>query len=196
MKGSLKFIRRKTLFVAALLSLFMLVAPNLSATVMKYLGVADLVEASDVVVVAKVQKKEFTTDKNGDLVTNVTVVPSRTLLGEEAKTLTFQQWGGETELKQSKVPGDARFEVGEEAVLFLRKADMEPGLFLTALGQSKYQISRGDGGATATRELDDISFLRDGGGPTKIEHLPSEVVKLDTLLSQIETVAKAKKEAK
>lgn len=196
MKGSLKFMWRKTFLVTALLSVFMLVTTNLSATVMKYLGVADLVEASDLVVVAKVQKKEFITDRNGDLVTNVTVVPSKTLVGEEAKTLTFQQWGGETELKQSKVPGDARFEVGEEAVLFLRKANLEPGLFLTALGQSKYRIQRGKGGATATRELDDISFLRDGAGPTQIEHLPSEVVKLDTLLEQIETIAKAKKEAK
>jgi len=180
--------------IGALTALIVLCAAlSAQATVMKYLELAELVQISDVIVVGTVAKKIVSEDKNGQLVTDVTVSSSQTLMGGDQKSFTFQQWGGETAEKRSAIPGDARFVVGEEVVVFLRRADQAPGLFLSALGQSKFQIKRTDTSVIATREIHDISFLRDGDGPTQIEHKPDESGNFEYLLIELESLIAAKK---
>lgn len=181
----------------ALLVFLLFVASFAHATVMKYVGLPELVEMSDVIVHGHVTAKNtFVDAKTGHLLTNVTVTPARVFHGPEKVSFTFQQWGGQTDEKRSGIPGDARFEDGEEVILFLRKADLEPGLFLTALGQSKFKIIRSEDGATAYRELHDISFLKDGDGPTQIEHLEDEKRNAVYLMKELEALVSAVKGSK
>lgn len=188
------FVTQRLWSIGAVAALFVLcISFSAQATVMRYVDLAELVQISDVIVVGTVSEKITLEEKDGKLVTDVTIAPTQTLLGGEQKTLTFRQWGGETAEKRSAIPGDARFEVGEEVIVFLRRADKAPGLFLSALGQSKFQVIRTDKSTIATRELHDISFLRDGDGPTKIEHKPDESGNFEYLLIELESLIAAKK---
>lgn len=178
----------------AIFVVLLFVASFAHATVMKYVGLPELVEMSDVIVHGHVTAKNtFVDAKTGHLLTNVTVAPTRVFHGPEESKFTFQQWGGQTDEKRAGIPGDARFEQGEEVIIFLRKADMAPGLFLSALGQSKFKIIRNDKGATAFRELHDISFLKDGDGPTQIEHLEDEKRNAIYLMTELEALVSAVK---
>ncbi len=135
---------------------------NASATVMRYADMSRLIEISDVIVHGKiVEQKSFFDQERGHILTNTTVEVKHAFFGEVSQTVRFQQWGGTYEDKISYIPGDARFEPGEEVVLFLRYG--HPGddrLYLSALSQAKYTVHRNQSGdALISRDLSDLSFV-------------------------------------
>lgn len=168
-----------------------------SATVMRYADIPSLIDISDVIVQGTVVNETFLTEPDtGHTVTRTEIKVSRTFLGPAKEKLVFQQWGGIAEGKTSGVPGDARFEKGEEVILFLHSADKAPGLFLSALGQSKYKILRDANGVHVWRTLDDMSFLAEGTAPTRLEHRPDEKLGYDSFVAELEATIAAVKETK
>jgi hypothetical protein len=179
-------------FAALLVTLFITLTTSASATVMKFADLAMLVDISDVIVQGKVVKETFLKEKDsGDIVTHTEIEVSRTFLGKTQKKIVFQQWGGIMDGKTSGVPGDARFEVGEEVVLFLHTAKKEPGLFLSALGQSKYRVIRDGKTVNVWRSLADMSFLVEGVAPTKLEAKKDERLGYDSFTAELESLIAA-----
>jgi len=165
-----------------------------SATVMRFADLIMLVEISDTIVQGKVVKETFLKEKDsGDVVTRTEIEVSRTFLGKTQKTIVFQQWGGIMDGRTSGVPGDARFEIGEEVVLFLHTAKKEPGLFLSALGQSKYRVIRDGKNVNVWRNLDDMAFLVEGVMPTKLQAKEDERLGYDSFVAELESLIAAVK---
>lgn len=168
-----------------------------SATVMRYADIPTLVDISNVIVQGKVVSETFLTEPDtGHTVTRTELQVTRTFFGPAQEKIVFQQWGGIKDGKTSGVPGDARFEKGEEVILFLHTATKAPGLFLSAMGQSKYKVVRNDQGTQVWRSLDDMSFLAEGTAPTKLEHRPDEKLGYDSFVAELEATIAAVKEAK
>lgn len=88
-----------------------------------------------------------------------TFTVSSNLKGDAGRTVVVRQLKG--------IPGDARFRVGEEAVLFLRSGS-GPHLgvfFILGLGQGKFEVTRPTGRpALAERDFSELSFVAKGGG--------------------------------
>ncbi len=163
-----------------------------SATVMRFADLVMLVEISDTIVQGKVVKETFLKEQGSDdVVTRTEIEVSRTFLGKTQKKIIFQQWGGIMDGKTSGVPGDARFEVGEEVVLFLHTAKKEPGLFLSAMGQSKYRVIREGKNVNVFRSLADMSFLVEGVAPTKLEAKKDETLGYDSFTAELESLIAA-----
>lgn len=163
-----------------------------SATVMRFADLVMLVEISDTIVQGKVVKETFLKEQGSDdVVTRTEIEVSRTFLGKTQKKIVFQQWGGIMDGKTSGVPGDARFEVGEEVVLFLHSAKKEPGLFLSAMGQSKYRVIREGKNVNVFRSLADMSFLVEGTAPTKLEAKKDETLGYDSFTAELESLIAA-----
>lgn len=178
--------------VTLLVSVSLMFASTAHATVMKYADLTMLVEISDVIVQGTVVKETFL-QEDGHTVTRTEIKVSRTFLGEPLKTRVFQQWGGVADEKTSGVPGDARFEIGEEVILFMHTAPKSPGLFLSALGQSKYKVLKEKGGPQVWRKLDDLAFLEEGSAPTRVSARPDEKLGYDSFVAELEALIAAMK---
>ncbi len=183
-------------FAALLVTVFLTITSSASATVMKFADLAMLVDISDVIVQGKVVRETFLKEKGtGDTVTRTEIEVSRTFFGKTQKTIVFQQWGGIEDGKTSGIAGDARFEVGEEVVLFLHTAKKDPGLFLSAMGQSKYKVIRTEKSVNVWRSLADMSFLVEGVAPTKLEAKKDETLGYDSFTAELESLIAAIKGA-
>ncbi len=106
---------------------------------MHYLDVEALTEISDVVVRGVVVDSRVFVGNHDRITTEWTVRVEETLAGEAHDEVRFRQWAGELDGVVEHVPGDARVRLGEHAVFFL-VGDTPDGLFLAALGQSKFAI--------------------------------------------------------
>ncbi|PIW01770.1 MAG: hypothetical protein COW42_03875 [Deltaproteobacteria bacterium CG17_big_fil_post_rev_8_21_14_2_50_63_7] len=139
-----------------------LLATSASATTARELSMAELVEASDLVVVAEVLSLNSYRAEDGIIYTDTTVQIDEVLVGEVAtKQVVIRQWGGTVGEATLVIPGDAHLHKGEQVVLFL--ADREPQngvLFLTGLSQSKYEVvgSTTDGDTMLVQNLEGLVF--------------------------------------
>ena len=80
--------------------------------------------------------------------------------------------------------------------MFLHTAPKAPGLFLSALGQSKYRVVRTGKTLNVQRELNDISFLVEGTAPTRMQARPDETVGYDSFVAELEALVAAMKGGK
>ena len=158
-----------------------------SATVMVYADLARLVEISDVVVQGQVVgQRTYHAEGDGTLVTDTTVRVERRFMGEVGQTVTFQQWGGELKEKAAWVPGDARFEPDEEVIVFLRRGpDHQPGLYLSAMGLSKYRVLGSGPDAVVVRHMDDLAVV---GADGQITHRDDEKSGYASFTAELETL--------
>lgn len=172
---------------AAILSVGLFVS-TASATVMKYAGLERLIEISDVIIYGKVvDQKTYLDQSQNRVVTDTTFAVDKTFWGEVDKKVTIQQWGGTYKGKTHVVPGDARFEMGEETVVFLHRGDGI--LALSALGQSKYSVEQTKDGKLVYRDLNDIAFLvQQNDGQKKVKHLPSETRSFDDFVAELNSL--------
>lgn len=100
-------------------------------------------EQSDRVVLVQVvsQKLEETPGAAIPLKTITTVVVGQDLRGSGPSQLTVVQLGGKRGLESMQVPGDAKFNVGETAVLFLRCRVAVDRCHLVAMAAGKLDVA-------------------------------------------------------
>jgi hypothetical protein len=130
--------------VAALVSaaIVLAVAAAASASIAVYQSNKDLALKSDEVVVGEVKARSSIVDEKTRTPYTLTTVAVKEWVkgGAGEKEITVRQMGGKVDDKVMVVTGDARMEVGDEVVLFLRKGD---GVrFLYAMAQAKFAIIR------------------------------------------------------
>jgi hypothetical protein len=146
-----------------------------TATVMRYLSLAEHIELSDLVVRARIGQARTFVGENDLPFTDTELEVLEVFKGEVPKDgrLFVRQMKGEVDGLYRAVPGDAQFLPSEEVVLFLR-AEEGGVAYLTALGQSKYRVDRpigtlpgpGDEGVVVVRDLSDVTFYLGGGTPS------------------------------
>ncbi len=173
--------------IATLLSVGLFVS-SASATVMKYTGVDRLIEISDVIIHAEVVEQKTYFDKEQDrVVTDTTFGVNRAFYGKVGEKVTIQQWGGTHNGQTHFIPGDARFEVGEEVIVFLHKG--KDVVALSALGQAKYSVEKTDEGRLVSRDLSDITFMIERpDGQKKLAHIPGETRSFDSFVAELESL--------
>ncbi len=142
--------------LALLLGLFSLSA---TAAVLVYRPLDDLVRNADAVVHATVlSSKSFQAEEEGRIYTRHTLLVSEYLKGEGAKEVTVVTLGGELEEIGQIVPGEARFKVGEEVVLCLRKATGTDFVVLN-MTQGKFRVEKKADGPTLVQDTKGALFL-------------------------------------
>lgn len=160
------------------------------ATTVLYLDLAKLIEASDVIVRGTIDSSEFKFDnERGNVMTHYTVTVNETYYGKTDKTLKFTQWGGMWKGMASRIPGDAKFDKGEDTILFLNES--KGTLYLTALGQSKYSVKKVKGKTLVTRNLSDIGFFVEGDKVPEILGKEAETVELDSFIPELQSLIAA-----
>ncbi len=139
------------------------VSASASATSAILVSEVEQAALSDAVVVATVTEQVVSRHAEwGRAVTRSTVSVEQVLLGDAPASLTINQLGGELDGELLYIPGDARLEVGQRLVLFLKSDQGE--WYLTAMEQSSYDIVPTIDGDTLERELSSGLFVRDDKG--------------------------------
>jgi hypothetical protein len=128
------------------------------ATIVVEQSRAQLVASADLIVRATVVGQQSTWSEDGtQIVTLTRLRVARYLKGQGAGELTLRQFGGRIGTLASRVAGDARFEPGQDVVLFLRQG--AGVVYLTALAQSAYFVVPSATGASFVhRDLTDTTF--------------------------------------
>ena len=145
---------KRTLWGAAGLSLALAclaVVPQANATTMIYRSIEELAQRSALVVEGTITGSETYAGDEGRITTRWTVKVARTLRGQPAAEVRFEQWAGTLGDITTQIPGDARFTQGERVVLFLR-GDSPEKMYLTAMGQAKFTIHGGNQPAKLLRK--------------------------------------------
>ncbi len=168
------------------LGLFMSTA---SATVMKYVGLEQLIHISDIIVQAKVVDQHTYFDKaQKRIVTDTTFSVERSFWGGVKDKVTIQQWGGTYKGRTLIIPGDAHFSKGEEAIVFLSKSPS--GLVtLSAMSQSKFKLVKTGSNTLVSRDLSDVAFMIAGkDGKQKVTHLPGETRSYASFVAELQSL--------
>ena len=175
--------RAAAIAVAGLLVLW---ASAAAATVVIYMDLATLVERSDVIVRVQVEEQRSYLDREqGRVVTDTTLAVEERFFGASPAKVVVQQWGGElADGRREQIAGDARFEPGEEAIVFLKRdRDGRKLFYLTALSQAKFRISQEGGRRYVQRDLSDLAFmLSDGKKVVEIDEVARPVVSFEAEL--------------
>lgn len=140
---------------------------------------AELAAGSDQVVRARVvAQRAARSERSGRPLTVSALRVLETYRGTLSGDFEIEQLGGALEGTRFQVPGDARLEIGEEVVLFLRCTG-KPRCRILGLGLGKYAVRRdADGRLVAVR---DARGLRDPSGTP----LPVDAVALETLAREL-----------
>jgi hypothetical protein len=130
--------RRLAVLFALLAGLFGSAA---HASVMVALDLADLVDQSDYIVVARPEQQSSRFSR-GLIVTDVNLRVITALKGASAPgaTLVATHLGGEIDDLALDVPGSARFISGQSAIVFLRRAPGKPDLNVVGMSQGVMPI--------------------------------------------------------
>ncbi|MGI5862889.1 MAG: hypothetical protein ACOX6T_12630 [Myxococcales bacterium] len=167
--------------MSRLLPLLLLAALPLSAqaTTVRPATRAELAARADQVVRARVvSQRAARSERSGRPLTVSALKALETYRGTLTGDFEIEQLGGALEGARTLVPGDARLEVGEEVVLFLRCTG-KPRCRILGLGLGKYAVRRDAQGRTVA--VRDAQGLRDRSGAP----LQADVVPLETLAREL-----------
>jgi hypothetical protein len=124
-----------------------------SAATMRYLDIPAMTLASDLVVRGHVlDSSVFVDEAYGRISTRWSIAVETGYKGGGEGIVSFVQWGGELDGIVEYIPGDARFELGEEVIVFLRQGE-DNALHLTALSQSKITVVSDTPGNTVANAI-------------------------------------------
>lgn len=164
-----------------------------TATMMRYADVDRLVDISDVIVHATVTDRQTVIDDERRPWTETTVDVHHSFRGPETDELVFHQWGADDGPRTGRIAGDPRLDVGQKAVLFLRRDTARDGLSLAALAQSVFYVERQDERRLVRRDLSDLALVAPGDEDTAVvryDEPPHEwsifVAVLESLIAQRE----------
>ncbi len=135
----------------------MLLAPGALATQVIGLDVEGLTRGSDAIVVGKVVRSHsrWTSDQRL-IVTEVEVEIAESLKGAAGKSVVILQPGGVVGEIGQRVSGLARFQLGDEVLVFLERQGRRTFL-VTGLAQGKFRIERSSDGQEAYAVPDDVA---------------------------------------
>jgi hypothetical protein len=177
---------RRSLLLGVLLAL-----PAL-ATVVMSVTIEELVTRTPVIVHGTVHRSEANWDReHRSIWTWTEIVVREPLKGAAKTTVLVKQPGGVVGGLGQSVSGAARFEPGEEVVLFLEPAVDEPGAFvLMGLSFGKVTLESVPGAKVARRNLKGLALARPGragivGPVSELETLGTA----DAFLARIRKVA-------
>ncbi|AWV90483.1 hypothetical protein DN745_14555 [Bradymonas sediminis] len=162
---------KRSLLALSMLSLVFsisLIASTASATVMKYVGLEELIEISDIIVEGSVaEQKVYFDEAQGRVVTDTTFKVKRNFMGKADDTVTIQQWKGTHKGITSQIPGDPKFEKGESVIVFLHRG-ADGVVALSAMAQSKFSLFPSAQGKLVSRNFSDLSILLDDAALKKL----------------------------
>lgn len=184
-----------------------------SAATMRYADIPALTMASDVVVRGTVvDSSVFVDEAWGRVSTRWTIAVTTGYKGNADGVVSFVQWGGALDGTVDYVPGDARFELGEEVIVFLRVGE-DNALHLTALSQAKISVLSDQPGNTVSsaipvadavmqplqviapgaagvRDLRDVAFYHEtGDGQADVISIPFEMQSITAIEAAIRLAA-------
>ena len=136
----------RALFFAAVIAISI---PLHASTVLK-MTVTELVAHSDRVVIGSVIETTVF-EKEGRILTSVTVAVEETLVGEHSPTVEIVHYGGRYHDRVTYVPGMPTFTKGEHVLLFLEKpklAETAQHFVVTGMSQGKFWIVDAPDGKT------------------------------------------------
>lgn len=164
-----------------LLGLMALVALPTYGTTLLRADVARLAVHSSRVVRGTVVRVKAHWAGEGHIVTDVTVKVAETLAGKSSSTVVIRQPGGTVGDIAQTVGGEARFEEGEQVVVFIQRRG--PTRFrLTGMAQGKFRVEKTADGLVAVPSPTKGAVLIDPGThrPTAARMRPVSLEKLRT----------------
>lgn len=131
--------------------------------------------------------------RTGSILTYVDFEVAETLKGEHSQTVRLRISGGTVGGVSQEVVGGARFEVGQEAVVFLEPAKDEPRTWLVrSLGAGKVDFQRSARGELrATRQLEGLSFVRKNSSAA-IPPQPGDLGLAEAFLAHLRSLVSAR----
>ena len=176
-------------FLLVLSALFV-ASPTLHATTVFERPVEELARRATLVVRGVVAGSKSSWGDAEELpATRTTLRVTKVLKGEAGETVVVRQAAGRGKGVALAIPGDARFAVGEEVVVFLERHPAGDGSWvLTSMAAAKFQVRHGTKGDLAVRDLDGLSFARPGqDGLVRVDEMarPPATLPLSDLLSRI-----------
>ncbi len=134
------------------------------ATIVVDRTVPELAAHADLVVRGKVTAQKVQWDEQHQLIVTRTYIErTESLKGDAPANFVVRQVGGQLDGLMLNVQGLARFEIGEEVVLFLEKHPKAPGEFvLESMAASKFSLVPTKGGLMAERTLAGLTLAQRG----------------------------------
>ena len=160
------------------------------ATTMVLLTTEDMALKADDIVRAKVVSMVSKKSADGaKIYTYTTLKPLEWIKngGEKPDKIVIRQLGGAVDGVTQKIPGDARFTPGEEALVFLRHKSVKKHdgfYFLLGMAQTKFKIvATPDNIKMLKRDMGNISFVaKPGAKPDASKTARSNVIKKPMIL--------------
>jgi hypothetical protein len=184
-----------------LLSLIALAAPGVArATVIVPQTVEEMALASSAVVRAKVLQRQSAWDKEHRRIhthTELQVLETVHSTAAVPASLVVRTMGGEVGEIGMRVSGVARFEVGEEVLVFLTPDPLDAGEFqVVGMSQGKYRIDRSGPIPMAVASVEGLAFARrDVAGKLQVAEDGAEKggqVALASLVGRVKTAVAPK----
>lgn len=146
-------------------------ASSAQAATVLALTLEELAERSDRVVRARVVSQTNELDSENDLVFRITTLEIlEDLRGEGPARVEVRQLGGEASGRGLWIEGDARFEPGEEVVVFLSAHEANvTRVHLVGLSLGKFGVRRLGEEATVVRHVEGLTLVRPDGERKPIE---------------------------
>lgn len=165
-------------------------APARGTTVLD-LPLPAMAQRAQLVVRGSVTAQKVEWDVNGKIVTRTFVRVARTLKGAAPRDVVVRQPGGELDGMKMAVSGTARFEVGEDVVLFLEASEPVAGEYvLLTMGGGKFAVKKSSQGTVLERSTTGLTFARKGAdgllAPSGEGPSTAPQVKYDEFLRQVQ----------
>jgi hypothetical protein len=175
---------RSLTLVAFSLGLLLSAQAPATATSVVRLDVDQLSDKAEVIIHGRCVRKQARKDRQGDIVTDLTLEVFDGLKGDLGRTFEFTVYGGVLPERGSAIAGAPTFKTGEELLVFLGPVNARGLRMVIGLAQGKYTIRRERGKTLAFRNLQGLRLVDSETGE---EHdpEPEQGVPFDELLARI-----------
>jgi opacity protein-like surface antigen len=149
--------KRAVLFSVLAAVLFSVAA---AATTVVYVPMRKSIQMSDLVLVGHVLSLDAAYNKDGDIVTRVTLLVEEGLKGGAGpgEIVTFDAWGGSLDGVHIETVGEAKYKMGDKVLVQLE--DVDGALHTLGLSFGKWDIVRDEKNETwAVRSLFDLNMV-------------------------------------
>jgi hypothetical protein len=133
------------------------------ATIVKRLTVAEMARRADVVVQGTVVRQSASWNAERTRIYTVTelrVVEALKGTATAGATISIRQLGGTLDGIVQSIAGNARFDVGEEVVVFLDQDEALPLHYVIGMAQGKFSVRRTGPAVQAAQDTSDLAFVR------------------------------------
>jgi hypothetical protein len=163
--------------------------PRAEATLLVSRSLEQQIRAADRILKGRVlRQRAFIYEGNGHIYTDVHLAVSEALKGHAPPVLVIRQLGGVVGERETRIAGSARFQVGEEVVVFLEVERAKGFLFVQDYAAGKYSLYEHNGESFLRRDLEGLAFYRHSSdAKARIQHpqLSEAPLALSTLRERI-----------